>query len=329
MKEAAMNKTAFDESLFASLKPGLTSFCYRMLGSMDDADDAVQETSIRVWQKWSTFRQDSSFKTWVYRIAANLCLDKLRHSKRRALPVDLFDPAAAIVEPRGTLPDSAWIWPSCDFGGNPEDRLLRRDTLQLCFVALLQTLPPRQRAVLILKDVFEWPSKQIAETFAMSPAAVNSALQRARETMDRAQLRSDELSSMAVQPEQQLLSRYVEAFEKFDIAALVALFHEEGCMSMPPFEMWVRGKDDLAAFYSLTRWHCEGSRLLPITVNGGYPALAQYMPGKEGSGLVPWGIHVIETKENQILHVQNFIHPPLFSRFGLPDRIVRIVNPRK
>jgi len=186
VKEAAMNETAFDESLFASLKPGLTSFCYRMLGCMDEADDAVQETSIRVWQSGSTFRQDSSFKTWVYRIASNLCLDKLRQSKHRALPVDLFDPVIAIVEPRNTLPDSAWIWPAPDFGGNPEDRLVRRDTLKLCFIALLQTLPPRQRAVLILKDVFEWSSKQIAETLAMSPAAVNSALQRAREKMDRA-----------------------------------------------------------------------------------------------------------------------------------------------
>ncbi|MEK0314802.1 sigma-70 family RNA polymerase sigma factor [Cohnella sp. 56] len=319
-----MNETAaFDEPLFASLKPGLTSFCYRMLGSMDDADDAVQETSIRVWQSGSTFRQESSFKTWVYRIASNLCLDKLRQSKRRALPVDLFDPAAAIVEPRDTQPESSWIWPSPDFGGNPEDRLVRRDTLQLCFIALLQTLPPRQRAVLVLKDVFEWPSKQIADTLAMSPAAVNSALQRARETMDRAQLRSDQLSSMDVQPEQELLSRYVAAFERFDIAALVALFHEEGCMSMPPFEMWIRGKEDLSAFYSLTRWHCEGSRFVPVTVNGGYPALAQYMPGKEDAGLVPWGIHVIETKDNQILHVQNFISAKLFARFGLPARLDR------
>lgn len=316
-----MNETAFDEPLFASLKPGLTSFCYRMLGSMDDAEDAVQETSIRVWQSRSTFRQDSSFKTWVYRIASNLCLDKLRQSKRRALPVDLFDPAVAIVEPRDTLPDSAWIWPSTGFGDDPADRLVRRETLRLCFIALLQTLPPRQRAALILKDVFEWSSKQIAETLAMSPVAVNSALQRARETMDRAQLRSDELCSMDVRPEQQLLARYVEAFEQFDIAALVALFHEEGCMSMPPFEMWIRGKEELSAFYSLTRWHCEGSRFVPITVNGGYPALAQYMPDQSGPGLVPWGIHVIETKANQILHVQNFIHTPLFSRFGLPERM--------
>ena len=318
-----MNKTTFDASLFDSLKPGLTSFCYRMLGSMDDADDTVQEISIRVWQSWSTFRQDSSFKTWVYRIASNLCLDKLRQSKRRALPIDIFDPAVAIVEPRNTLPDSAWIWPSPDFGGNPEDRLIRRETLQLCFIALLQTLPPRQRAVLILKDVCEWSSKQIAETLAMSPTAVNSALQRARVSMGRSELRSEELSRMDVQPDQQLLSRYVEAFEQFDIAALLALFHEEGSISMPPFEMWIQGKEDLSAFYALTRWHCEGSRFVPITVNGGYPALAQYMPAEDGAGLVPWGIHVIVTKENLILHVQNFIHTSLFSRFCLPERIDR------
>lgn len=190
-KEAKMNEAAFDMKLFESYKPGLTSYCYRMLGSIDDADDAVQETYIRAWQSWDRFRQDSSIKTWVYRIASNLCLDKLRQAKRRTLPVDLSDP----------------------------DALVRKDTLQLCFIALLQTLPPRQRAVLILKDVFEWSSKQIAETLGMSPAAANSALQRARETMDRTRLRSDEFSKMNVNPDQNLLLRYVEAFEQFDIHA--------------------------------------------------------------------------------------------------------------
>jgi RNA polymerase sigma-70 factor (ECF subfamily) len=318
-----MNETAFDDTLFENLKPGLTSFCYRMLGSIEDADDAVQETYIRVWQSWNAFRQESSYKTWVYRIASNLCLDKLRQAKRRMLPVDLTDPAVSIIEPREILPESSWIWPAPSFGENPEDILVRKDNLQLCFIALLQTLPPRQRAVLILKDVFEWSSKQIAETLAMSSAAVNSALQRARETMDRAELRSDHLSKMEAEPDRELLSRYVEAFEQFDINALVALFHEDGCMSMPPFAMWIRGKEDLFKFYSLTRWHCEGSKFIPITVNGGYPALAQYMPSKEEAVLVPWGIHVIETKNNQLLHVQNFIHTKLFSRFGLPDQIDR------
>lgn len=294
-----------------------------MLGSIDDADDAVQEIYIRVWQSRDSFRQESSYKTWIYRIASNLCLDKLRQAKRRMMPVDLSDPAVSIVEPRDMLPDSSWIWAAPDFGENPEDVLIRKDTLQLCFIALLQALPPRQRAVLILKDVFDWSSKEIAETLGMSPAAVNSALQRARETMNRTRLRSDELSRMEVKPDQELLSRYVNAFEQFDIDALVALFDEEGCMSMPPFAMWVRGKDDLFRFFSLTRGHCEGSRFLPVTVNGGYPAYAQYVPGPEASVLVPWGIHVIVVKDRKILHVQNFINAKLFSRFGLPEQIRR------
>ncbi|UJF33370.1 sigma-70 family RNA polymerase sigma factor [Paenibacillus hexagrammi] len=318
-----MSEAALDLQLLDSLKPGLTSFCYRMLGSIDDADDAVQETYIRVWQSWNSFREESSHKTWIYRIASNLCLDKLRQAKRRTLPVDLTDPADSIIAPRETLPNSTWIWVAPDFGENPEDAFIRKDTLQLCFIALLQVLPPRQRAVLILKDVFEWSSKQIAEALAMSPAAVNSALQRARETMNQNRLRSDELSRMEAEPDRELLLRYVDAFEQFDVNALVELFHEEGCMSMPPFEMWVRGKDDLHKFFSLTRFHCEGSRFIPVTVNGGYPAFAQYMPSPEGSALVPWGIHVLEVKEQKILHVQNFINTELFSRFGLPEQMDR------
>jgi RNA polymerase sigma-70 factor (ECF subfamily) len=318
-----MNETALELQLFESLKPQLTSYCYRMLGSIDDADDAVQETYIRVWQGLSSFRKESSYKTWVYRIASNICLDKLRQAKRRTLPVDLSDPAVSIIEPRETLPDSSWVWPAPDFAETPEDALVRKDTLRLCFIALLQTLPPRQRAVFILKDVFEWSSKQIAETLGMSPAAVNSALQRARETMNRTKLRSEEFSMAGAEPDRDLLSRYVEAFEQFDIHALVSLFHEEGCMSMPPFVMWVRGKDDLFKFFSLTRWHCEGSKFLPVAVNGGYPAFAQYVPSKETSALVPWGIHIVEIKDGKIFHVQNFIHAKLFSRLGLPEQIHR------
>jgi len=318
-----MNETAAELQLFENLKPELTSFCYRMLGSIDDADDAVQETFIRVWQRWDTFRQESSYKTWVYRIASNVCLDKLRQAKRRIRPVDRFEPAESIVEPREMLPDSSWIWPAPDVSDNPEDIFIRKDTLHLCFITLLQTLPPRQRAVLILKDVFEWSSKQIAETLGMSPAAVNSALQRARETMDREKHRSEEFSRMNAEPDRELLSRYVEAFEQFDLDALVALFHEEGQMSMPPFPMWVRGKDDLFKFFSLTRWHCEGSRFLPVTANGGYPAFAQYVPSPEEPYLVPWGIHIVETREEKVFHVQNFINAKLFTRFGLPERLDR------
>ncbi len=319
----SVNETAQELQQFDSLKPELTSYCYRMLGSIDDADDAVQETFIRVWQSWISFRQESSFKTWVYRIASNLCLDKLRQAKRRIRPVDYSGAAESIVAPSEVLPDSSWIWPAPEFSTNPEHLFIRRDTLHICFITLLQLLPPRQRAVIILKDVFEWPSKQIAETLGMSPAAVNSALQRARETLEREQQRSDEFIMNEEVPDQDLLARYVKAFEQFDINALVDLFHEEGRMSMPPFPMWVHGKDDLFQFFTLTRWHCEGSRFVPITANGGFPALAQYMPDKEGNGLIPWGIHMLEVKDHRIIHVQNFINRKLFSRFGLPDRINR------
>lgn len=318
-----MNETALELQLFEKLKPELTSFCYRMLGSIADADDAVQEAYIRVWKNWSSFRQESSYKTWVYRIASNICLDKLRQAKRRTLPVDLSDPAASIVEPREMLPESSWVWPAPDFAETPEDAVVRKDTLQLCFIALLQTLPLRQRAALILKDVFEWSSKEIAETLEMSPAAVNSALQRARETLNRTELRSDELNMMDAEPDRELLSRYLEAFEQFDIQKLVALFHEEGSMSMPPFVMWVHGREDLSKFFTLTRSHCEGSKFLPVTVNGGYPAYAQYMPSKDPSILVPWGIHVVEMKDGKIFHVQNFINEKLFLKFGLPEQIHR------
>lgn len=310
--------------MFENLKPGLTSYCYRMIGSIADADDVVQETYIRVWQSLDSFRHESSYKTWVYRIASNICLDKLRQTKRRVLPVDLSDPAVSIIEPRETLADSSWIWPAPDFTETPEEILVRKDTLQLCFIALLQILPLRQRAVLILKDVFEWSSKEIADTLGMSPAAVNSALQRARETLKQAKLRSEEYTSMDAEPDLELLSRYVAAFEQFDIHALVELFHEEGCMSMPPFVMWVRGREDLFKFFTLTRWHCEGSHFLPVTVNGGYPAYAQYVPkSSEESILVPWGIHVVELRDHRIFHVQNFIHTKLFASFGLPEQIHR------
>jgi len=318
-----MNETVLDLKIVEQLKPELTSFCYRMLGSIADADDAVQETCIRVWQNRHSFRQQSSLKTWIYRIASNVCIDKLRQAKRRALPVDIFDPAVSITEPRATLPESSWIWPAPDFADDPEHIAMRKESLRLCFIALLQTLPPRQRSVLILKDVFEWSSKQIAETLGMTPAAVNSTLQRAREKMNRAELRSEELCMMDQEPDHELLSRYLEAFERFDIQALVALFHEDGCLSMPPFEMWVRGKDNLFKFFTLTRWHCEGSRFVPVTVNGGYPAFAQYMPSDNKSILVPWGIHVVETRDGKILHVQNFINAGLFARYGLPEQLHR------
>ena len=311
------------EQLFAGLRPELASFCYRMLGSAADADDAVQETGIRVWKNMDSFRGDAAFRTWVYRIAANVCLDKLRQAKRRVLPVDLSDPSVILEPPRETLPESTWIWPSPDGAATPEDIAVRRDTVELCFLALMQHLPPRQRAVFVLKDAFGLTAREIAETLEMTTAAVNSALQRARDTLGKARLRSDEYSRLDEAPDPGLLARYVEAFERYDIPALVELFHEEGCMSMPPFPMWVQGRENLRRFFSVVRWHCEGSKMVPVTVNGGYPAFAQYVPSPDGRHLEPWGIHVLNSRDGRVFHAQNFINARLFAQAGLPERIRR------
>lgn len=299
----------------------LTAYCYRMLGSIFDADDAVQDTCIRAWQGRDQLKQESSARSWMYRIATNVCLDKLRQAKRRALPMDLDSPSAAIAEPRKVLPQAAWLWPVPDSACDPADLLVRKDSLRLSFLALLQTLPPRQRAVLLLHDVFKWSAVQTAEATGMTSTAVNSALQRARATMTRANLRSDELRDHDAEADGQLLSRYIDAFERYDINALLALFHENASMSMPPYAMWVRGRADLASFYEVTRSHCSGSRLLPLSVNGRSPAFAQYAPAESGGTLRPWGIHVLEIRTGKIAHIHTFIDNDLYPRFGLPAQL--------
>nr|WP_246310040.1 sigma-70 family RNA polymerase sigma factor [Paenibacillus frigoriresistens] len=316
-----MTEKPIELELFEEFRTELTSYCYRMLGSIFDADDAVQDTLIRAWQSWDQFRQEASPRSWIYRIATNVCLDKLRYTKRRALPMDLSGPAVSIVEPRTVLPHTSWIWPVPDTACDPVDLLVRKDTLRLSFIALLQTLPPRQRAVLILNDVLRWSAKQTAEAMGMTSVAVNSALQRARATMTRANLRSDELRDMDAEADRQLLSRYVEAFERYDIDVLMELFHENASLSMPPFVMWVRGHANLASFYAATRSHCFGSRLLPVSANGKNPAYAQYAPDRPDGTLKPWGIHVLEIKDGKIGHIHTFIDTALYSRFGLPTQL--------
>ncbi|MDQ0060543.1 sigma-70 family RNA polymerase sigma factor [Paenibacillus harenae] len=303
------------------LRPELTAYCYRMLGSIFEADDAVQDTLFRAWQSWDQFRQESSRQSWIYRIATNVCLDKLRTAKRRALSMNLSEPASSIMEPRDTLPRSAWIWPAPDTIADPAELVVQKNTIRLAFIAMLQTLPPRQRAVFILRDVFRWSAKEIGEALGMTSTAVNSGLQRARAMINRTNLQSDSLRDMDAYIDGQLLDRYVEAFEAYDIDALMALFHENGSLSMPPFVMWVRDRANLASFYEATRSHCYGSRLLPINVNGQSPAYAQYVPtGPEGT-LKPWGIHVLEIKDGKIAHVHTFIESTLYSRFGLPSHL--------
>ncbi|WAH36622.1 sigma-70 family RNA polymerase sigma factor [Alicyclobacillus dauci] len=302
------------------LRPELTAYCYRMLGSIFDADDAVQDTMVRVFQGWGQFRQESSLRTWVYRIATNVCLDKLRGAKRRALPMDLSDPAVPTGVPQDILPHAEWVWPTPDITEDPADVVIRKHTVRLAFIAALQKLPPRQRAVLILNDVFQWKANETANAMGMTVAAVNSALQRARSTLSGANLTSGVLQDQDAAADRHLLDRYVDAFERYDVHALIELFQEEGSLSMPPFVMWVRGRVNLASFYETTRHHCFGSRLLPVRVNG-TPAFAQYAPTASANILEPWGIHVPEINHGQIAHIHTFIDSALYPRLGLPLRI--------
>jgi RNA polymerase sigma-70 factor (TIGR02960 family) len=313
-----MGKTQVELASVEELRPEITSYCYRMLGSIFDADDAVQETFTRAWKSLDQLRQEPTLRNWIYRIATNVCLDMLRRAKRRALPMDLSDPTASIVVPRDTLPLTAWVWPATDTGLDPADMVVRRDTIRLAFIAALQTLSPRQRAVLILHDVFRWSASETAAAMEMTATAVNSALQRARATMSGAKLRSEAIRDMDTDVDRQLLDRYVDAFERYDITALMSLFHEDGSLSMPPFIMWVRGRSELASFYEATRSHCLGSCLLPLRVNGNNPAFAQYVPSGSDGTLEPWGIHVLEIKFGKIAHIHTFINAALYSRFGLP-----------
>jgi RNA polymerase sigma-70 factor (TIGR02960 family) len=312
-----------------NLRPELTRYCYRMLGSIFDADDAVQDTLMRAWQHWDQFDGQSSRRYWIYRIATHTCLDHLRRAKRRAMPMDISEATSPVVEPRDIRPGDAWVWPASDAAlglesVDPVERAVLQETIRLAFVAALQTLPPRQRAVLILRDVFGWTAKETGGLMGMSTAAVNSALQRARGSIARANLSADAVRDDTQHNE--LLDRYVDAFERFDIEGLVALFHEDATFSMPPFVMWVRSAADIRDFYRLTRHHCEGSRLIPVRVNG-TQGFAQYAQSPYGGPPAPWGIHVPVVRTGKISHLHTFIDARLYARFGLPESLVEVGGP--
>ena len=302
----------------------LHGYCYRMLGSVFDADDAVQETLVKAWQARDGFEGRSSLRSWLYRIATNTCLDSLRSRSRRALPMDLSSPVPASTPPVDALPEASWIEPVPQDDvvrpeADPATRAVHSDTVRLAFVAALQHLPPRQRAVLILREVLAWQAAEVAELLETSTASVNSALQRARATMAAAGVRDTDRAQPLSEADRALLTRYVAAFEAYDIPALVALLHEDASLSMPPLTMWLRGRQDLHDFYLGSGKGCEGSVLVPLEANGS-PAFAHYKPSPDG-GLASWSIQVLELSDGELVHVHHFLDPALFARFGLPSRI--------
>jgi len=301
----------------------LRGHCYRMLGSLFEADDAVQETLVKAWQGLDAFEGRSSLRSWLYRIATNVCLDHLRSRTRRALPMDLSSPLPATTAPTDVLPDAAWLEPVptgdvVPADADPAQRAVLTDSVRLAFVAALQTLPARQRAVLLLREVLCMSAAEVAELLDTTVASVNSALQRARATLASADLQ-DRAPGPLQTDEQDLLERYTRAFEAYDITALVALMREDASISMPPMTLWLQGRQDLRDWYLGMGCGCQGSRLVATTANG-RPAFGQYRRDPAG-GHRPWSLQVLDVVDGRIAHVHHFLDESLFARFGLPARL--------
>jgi RNA polymerase sigma-70 factor (ECF subfamily) len=308
---------------FETYRRELTAHCYRMLGSGSEAEDAVQETMLRAWQSAGGFEGRASVKTWLYRIATHVCIDMGRSPQRRARPVDL-GPARSPdpVHLADVLPDGVWITPIADsavidLGVDPADVAAARDTIRLAFVSALQQLPAKQRAALVLCDVLRWSAIDVAELLDTSTASVNSALQRARATLAEAPASGP--TTPLGDDDRRLLARYVDAFERYDMDALAALLHDDVVQTMPPYAMWLQGRDDLITWYAGAGIGCEGSRLLSGQANG-CPAFAQYRPDPSG-GHVPWALQVIELRDDRIEAIHAFLDTEVFERFGFPPRL--------
>jgi RNA polymerase sigma-70 factor (ECF subfamily) len=297
----------------------LTAHCYRMLGSPFEAEDAVQETLLRAWRSLDRFEGRSALRSWLYRIATNVCLDMLEGRERRARPMDLGPAGEPVAENLRTLPEVTWIQPVPDsLVADPADAVVSRDTIRLAFVAALQHLPPRQRAVLILCEVLRWKASEVAELLDTTVASVNSALQRARATLEATELTPE---GSFEEPDRELLERYVQAFERYDMDALTSLIHDDATQSMPPYDLWLSGRGDIFAWWFGPGIGCKGSRVIPVTTANGSPAFGQYKPSETGEGYEPWALQVLELSGGRIGELTFFLDTEtLFPLFGLPLR---------
>jgi RNA polymerase sigma-70 factor, ECF subfamily len=304
----------------------LTAYAYRMLGSGFEAEDAVQETLLRAWRSLDRFEGRSAMRPWLYRIATNVCLDMLSGRERRARPMDLT-PAKGADTPLGEpLAEATWILPVPDDrvvpeAGDPADVAESRETVRLAFIAALQHLPPKQRAVLILHEVLRWKASEVAELLETSVASVNSALQRARATLENTDVEAISPSDPMDDEQRALLARYVDAFERYDLDSLTSLLQEDATWSMPPYELWLRSHDDIRRWCLGPGIGCRGSRLIPTSANGS-PAFGQYKPDGQGGSLEPWSLQVLDVSDGRIAGICFFLDTTsLFPLFGLPPRL--------
>ena len=314
------------EQQFELYRSELTGYCYRMLGSPFEAEDAVQDTFIRAWRGFDRFEGRAALRSWLYRIATNVCLDMLNGRNRRARPMD-FGPAVEPVETNlNTLPEATWVEPIptslVSAESDPAEVVAERDTIRLAFVAALQHLPARQRAVLILCEVLRWKASEVAELLDTSVASVNSALQRARATLEERDIEATDTAAPMDASQRELLARYVDAFQRYDVKALTSLIREDASQSMPPFDMWLSGRDDVLSWWFGPGIGCQGSRVIPVETANGSFAFGQYKPSESGSGYDPWALQVLEIADGKIVEFTFFLSTDrLFPLFGLPPRL--------
>jgi len=304
----------------------LLAYCYRMLASPFEAEDAVQETFLRAWRGFDSFEGRSAVKTWIHRIATNVCLDMLRSRQHRLRPMDLGPAREPVESNLNVRPEVTWIEPIPDTliatDPDPAERAVSRETVRLAFVAALQHLPPRQRAALILCEVMSWKASEVAELLETSAASINSALQRARATLKESGISTAERAPAMDEAQRALLARYVEAFERYDINALTSVIREDAKQSMPPYDMWLSGRDDMFRWWFGPGIGCRGSRLVPTVTANGSPAYGQYKPSPSGSGYEPWSLKVIELAPDGVAEITFFLNTAtLFPLFGLPPRL--------
>jgi RNA polymerase sigma-70 factor (ECF subfamily) len=306
----------------------LTAYAYRMLGSAFEAEDAVQETLLRAWRSFDRFEGRAALRSWLYRIATNVCLDMLSSRERRARPMDLAPPRTADAPLGEALPEATWILPIPDgrvvpADGDPAELAVSRETIRLAFVAALQHLPPRQRAVLILREVLRWKATEVAELLDTTVASVNSALQRARSTLAASHVAATDPAQPMDDAQRALLARYVDAFERYDLDSLTSLLQEDATWSMPPYALWLQTHVDIRRWCLGPGIGCRGSRLVPTVANGS-PAFGQYKPGGPDGSYEPWSLQVLEISGGRISGISFFLDTAsLFPIFGLPPRLER------
>jgi RNA polymerase sigma-70 factor (ECF subfamily) len=326
MAESITTTPGLDAPPFEDLeayRPELTGYAYRLLGSPFEAEDAVQESMVRAWRALDRFEGRSALRTWLYRITTNVCFDMLKGRERRARPMDLGPASRADTMLPPPLPEVTWIEPAPDSillpaGSDPADVAVSRESVRLAFMAALQHLPARQRAVLILREVLRWRADEVAELLDTTVASVNSALQRARATLSElGPAESDPLRPLD-DDQQAFLARYVDAFERYDLDSLVDLLHEDVVQAMPPYEMWLQGTEEVRGFFLGTGIGCRGSIVVPAGSANGLPAFGQYKPDPDG-GHAPWALQVLEMSGGRIAGLNFFLDTDrLFPLFGLP-----------